>query len=204
MYSYDELIKEVTNNIYICRKLVIIINGNGKSGKDFLINSLIDRGLHILNESAIDPIKIILQSNGIWDGKKDQKGRQLLASTKTVFDEYNDFTTRYIINKFNSFVNEKNESIMFIHCGTLKQIRLFKKLFKQSCHVKSLYIDSLSTDTCTDDPRYINGEDADMHNYDLYFMNVYSTKDEDIKKNCDDFYKIIMDVCNERNTGCGD
>lgn len=197
MYEYEDLVEYVTNNISD-KKMVFIINGNGGSGKDYLINNLRGNinGLDFWNESVIDPVKLKAYSPDLWDGEKDKKGRILLNDMKKAFDRYNDFTSRYIINVFNSFMNEKEDAdILFIHCGNLKQINTLKKLFISHCPVRTLFIQT-PVKELNDDPRYNendeNEKNRDSTYYDLSFYNTYTHIDGYVDHNKKKFADLIL------------
>ena len=67
---------------------IIVINGTGGAGKDTFVDVLKSKSYvkdyFIYNYSTIDRIKTIAEQCG-WDGKKDEKGRQLLSDLKDAF-----------------------------------------------------------------------------------------------------------------------
>lgn len=185
MYETDNLVQYITNNINQ-DKVVFIINGNGGSGKDYLIQVLQSESkLYVKNESVIDPVKNMMYKYGSWDGIKDEKGRKLLSDVKKALDEYSDFTSNYIIDKFNLFI-KGDYDVLFIHCGNLKQINTLKELFTPHCRVYTLFVES-STGGCIDDPRYDENDEFDKNRdksqYDLYFYNSYELYEPEKNEN---------------------
>lgn len=197
--EFDEL-KELVTAKKNENKMVIIINGNGASGKDYLISSLKEFNISYDNVSSIDPIKSIVRYAS--DSKeiecKTDKIRRLLHDLKKSFDSYNHYTTRYIIKKFNTFMdNWKKERILFVHIGEASNINLFKSLIGDLCVVKTLFIKSDDESlTCVNDPRY-GLEDKDNSNsnneefYDYVFIN---KKSEESNTNKFNFARFINNI----------
>ena len=106
------------------RKLIVIINGKGETGKDTLCNSLSGK-YNIMNISAIDPIKEIARQHG-WRGEKDDKARLFLAELKRAFINYNNLPTEYLKNKTEEFLNSSAE-MLFVHIRESDQIDQYKR-----------------------------------------------------------------------------
>ena len=68
-------------------KKVILISGKARSGKDTLARVLKDylkeQGKDVLVTHYADSLKYICETVFKWDGKKDEKGRQLLIDRKS-------------------------------------------------------------------------------------------------------------------------
>lgn len=94
-------------------KTVIVINGQGGSGKD-TVCSILGKHYRVKNVSTVDPIKDIARYAG-WKGEKNDKSRKMLADLKQVFIEYCDLPLNFIIAQEKQFLNDQNE-IMFVHC----------------------------------------------------------------------------------------
>lgn len=108
------------------KKLVIVINGIGGSGKDTLIH-LVANHHKTMNVSSIDPIKDAAKICGVEPQEfKLRRGRKLLSDLKMLFTEYNDYPTQYLLNKFIQFQQGNNE-IMFVQIREPDEIAKFKK-----------------------------------------------------------------------------
>lgn len=94
------------------QKTVIVINGQGKSGKDTVCKITAKR-YRVKNVSAIDPVKKLASFIG-WQGEKDDKSRKMLADLKQILIAYNDYPFNYIMNSINEFL-ASDEQIMFAH-----------------------------------------------------------------------------------------
>ena len=77
------------------KKCVIVINGQGRSGKDTICRIMAKR-YKVKNVSAIDPVKNIAGYMG-WQGEKTDAARKMLADLKQVMIEYGDIPFKYII-----------------------------------------------------------------------------------------------------------
>lgn len=107
-------------------KIVIVINGQGGSGKD-TVCSIVGKHYKVKNVSTVDPIKSIARFAG-WNGTKDDKSRKMLADLKQVFIEYCDLPLNYIIDEEKKFLTDDND-IMFVHCREADEI---KKIVEKS------------------------------------------------------------------------
>ena len=103
-------------------KLVVVINGKGGVGKDTLCRFVADH-YKVINVSSIDPIKEIAKLIG-WDGTKDNAARKLLSDLKKIATDYNDFPTKYLLEKYAQFLKDDAE-VMFVHIREKEQIAHF-------------------------------------------------------------------------------
>ena len=112
---------------------IIVINGQGGSGKDTFVGYCGWEDEGIYNFSMIDGIKTIAESLG-WLGGKELKDRKFLSDLKDLAAEYNDFPFRNTISKIkNTIYNHRryaydydydleHELIFFIHARELEDI----------------------------------------------------------------------------------
>ena len=101
------------------KKQVIIINGAGGVGKDFLCACLKDvYGVQVV--SSIDPVKAIATRCG-WDGVKNERSRKFLSDLKRVICEFCDYLTDYMCNAYQTFL-ESNDDLLFFHIREPEEI----------------------------------------------------------------------------------
>ncbi len=112
---------------------VIIINGQGGSGKDTFVNFCQQNNSEIWNISTIDCVKKMAYRVG-WDGQKDNKGRRLLSDLKDALTAYGDIPFNsvldgvYAIKHNYKVVNKSDENVViFIHCREPEEIERLKK-----------------------------------------------------------------------------
>ena len=112
---------------------IVIINGQGGSGKDTFVGFCQEGLKDVWNISTIDYVKKLAFSVG-WDGQKDDKGRKLLSDLKDALTEYGDIPFNVIIDnvhaiRYNYQMTHEDEdkAVVFIHCREPKEIDKLKK-----------------------------------------------------------------------------
>lgn len=104
------------------KKLVIVMNGKGGTGKDTLCDAL-RADYRVVNISAITPIKEIAKIYG-WNGEKDEKSRRFLANLKRAFADYNDLPNRYLQDEYEKF-RAGQADVLCVHIRESDQIAKF-------------------------------------------------------------------------------
>lgn len=168
-------------------KTVIIINGEGGVGKDWLISSLPEQD-KIFNFSTIDIYKKIAEYLG-WMGTKAPRDRKFLADLKKLSIEYNDFSFRDTINTIRWFYKNEMANLMFIHCREPKEITKLEGCAVDiwNTNFRTLLIDS----PYIIDSRGLKNWVYDYH-YDITFMNDKNAPEEMTKKS---FLETIEKLC---------
>lgn len=174
---------------------IIVINGAPQAGKDAFVDVLKSKSYvkdyFIYNYSTIDRIKTIAEQCG-WDGKKDEKGRQLLSDLKDAFSNYNDLPYKDIIYKinhkiirFNKYEVPTKNLVFFVHCREPKEIRKFRN----NLNAKTFLIRRPSNTK-----EYHNHADRFVYNfkYDYTYIN-----DKDFKGLVEDSSNFITNIINE-------
>ena len=167
------------------KKLLVIINGRGGVGKDFLCNAT-SKEFKIRNISSIDVIKEIAKGFG-WDGSKDDKSRKFLSDLKKAFSDYNDLPMRDVVGQAKSFLEDDFYQIMYIHIREPEYIAEFRnRVFPNKCVailVKRKEIDSKSA--------YGNSSDDNVYDYDYdYVFN----NDKPLEESVEEFIKLIKQI----------
>ncbi len=103
-------------------KTVLVINGSGGVGKDTLCE-MAAAHYRVCNVSSITPIKEIAKLCG-WEGQKDDGSRRFLADLKALTTAYNDYPTRWILDKYREFSTSEDQ-IMFVHIREGSEITKF-------------------------------------------------------------------------------
>jgi hypothetical protein len=115
-------------------KTVIIINGQGGSGKDTFVeycqNYLQSKPFAVINNiyniSTVDKIKEAATILG-WDGQKRPEDRKFLSDLKDLSTEYSNHSFKYVID----FVNQVNDdTVVFVHCREPKEILKLKSHYE--------------------------------------------------------------------------
>lgn len=151
----------------LLKKVVILINGKGGSGKDTLCE-ITKEEFEALSISSITPIKEIAKLHG-WDGVKNKRGRRFLSDLKNAFMEFNDLPNCYIMQEYFRFLKDSRYDILFIHVREPDEIVRLKQNISELCDCYTLLVSSPKTegrifDNSADDS-------VDDFNYDIEFMN---------------------------------
>ncbi len=165
------------------KKCVIVINGQGRSGKDTICRIMAKR-YKVKNVSAIDPVKNIAGYMG-WQGEKTDAARKMLADLKQVMIEYGDIPFKYIMEKVAEF-EKSDEQLMFIHVREPEEI----KKIVENCPltVKTLLV--RRNDKYYDHKVFGNHADDDVENYNYDF--IYSGNNENVEQ-LENSFNIFFD-----------
>lgn len=167
------------------KKLVIVMNGKGGTGKDTLCDAL-RAEYSVVNISAITPIKEIAKTYG-WNGEKDEKSRRFLANLKRAFADYNDLPNCYLQSEYQKFCSGQAD-VLCVHIRESDQIAKFVSGVALPC-VTILVTRDLGTG------RYGNDADdgVDDYSYDYEFDNNGS-----LEESAEKFRALIRSVMRSR------
>lgn len=166
-------------------KTVIIINGQGRSGKD-TICKIIAKRYKVKNVSAIDPVKKIAAEFG-WKGEKDDKSRKMLADLKQILIAYNDYPFKYIMQNVCDFVSG-DEQIMFAHIRESDEIeKVVNACRENGINVLTLLVKR--NDKFFVKKTYGNAADDGVENYPYDFIySGHNDTVEYLEKDFNDFF----------------
>lgn len=189
------------------KKSIIIINGQGASGKDTLIKSLNKDIFKVSNISSITPVKELAINNGLWDGKeKSSEVRKLLSDLKKTLDEYCDFTFKYLKDQYKIFT-ESEDNVMFVHIREPENIQRFKNfvLDGEVDYCKTLIVKPLYPNNSSKSKKvYGNQSDDNVNNYkyDYIYYNTFNEDDPDnsLEMNKRYFQILIQDIISDTGT----
>ena len=154
-------------------KTVIIINGAGGVGKDFLCDVASEK-YDVLNISSITPIKELAYSAG-WDGAKDEKSRRFLGDLKKLLVEFNDYPTQYCMDKYEHFMHDTSAKIMFVHIREPEEIAKLKAKIPTKCITLLVKRDTGVTWGNEHD------DNVEKYDYDYIYNNCHSLEDTPAK-----------------------
>ena len=144
-------------------KVVIVINGQGGSGKD-TVCQIMSKYYKVKNISTVDPIKAIAKFAG-WNGEKGDKARKMLADLKQVFIEYCDLPLNFILQEAEKFKCDEND-IMFVHCRESEEIQ---KILDNS-PLKTITLLIRRNDKFYEHKVFGNSADDDVENFNYDFI----------------------------------
>ena len=168
-------------------KVVIVINGQGGSGKDTVCKITAKR-YKVMNISTVDPIKDIATYAG-WQGEKTDAARKMLADLKQTFIAYNDLPLNYVLKKQKEFL-ENDDEIMFVHCRESEEIK--KIVDNALLKTVTLLIRRNDPSFKHKNKAYGNHADDDVEQYDYDF--IYDGNNETIEQLEEDFNKFFDGV----------
>lgn len=166
------------------KKVVIVINGKGGSGKDTLCKIFSNKYYKAKIISAITPIKDIAKANG-WNGEKDEKSRKFLSDLKRAFIEYNDLPNRYLLSEYQEFIKDKETKVLFVHIREVDEIKKFKQQINGDCVTLLIKRPSLDSAIIGND----SDDKVDSMEYDYYFVN-----DKTIDVSGREFAELILKI----------
>ena len=127
---------------------VFIINGTGGAGKDTFIKYCMKNSdtndnkpwpklLNIKNISSVDKVKEAAAVLG-WEYGKDEKSRKFLSDLKKLSTEYNDYSFKYMIDRYKSLTDDFNKEystyrFIFYHIREPEEIDRFKTAMEELC-----------------------------------------------------------------------
>ena len=162
------------------KKMIIIINGTGGSGKDSFV-SFCGEFVKVLNVSAVDKVKEAAKILVGWNGEKDELSRKFLSDLKRLSIDYNDAPTKYIESMAEQF-KSSDEDIMFVHIREIDEIKKAKKLLK----AKTLLITNPHVELITSND---SDKNVNEYKYDYYVSNDGTL--EDLREKVEQFIKEI-------------
>lgn len=156
-------------------KIVLVINGAGRSGKDTLCD--ITQGIYdnfdfnVLNISSVDQVKECAKMLG-WDGvSKTEVDRKFLSDLKDLSTQYCDAPLKYESKKVEDFYRLSTSGILFIHIREPQEI---KKLVNRYPEIKTVLVRNKNAPKIAG-----NHADANVENYQYdYYIDNNGTLDE--------------------------
>ena len=173
------------------KKMVIIINGKGGSGKDTICD-ILNKHYPVTNISTITKVKQAARLIFGWKGGKEAKDRKFLSDLKDLWTNYNDGPFKYAYEQYKKFRDKPatayNE-IMVIHVREPREIEKLKKAISvEEFECKTLLI----TSERTDDHGYGNHADDDVEAYAYNYVYHNDGALEDLDQNFMQFFHTVM------------
>ena len=167
----------------LVKKIAIVINGKGGSGKDTVCD-ILGKHYNVHNISTITPIKEVAYWGG-WRGSKSEKDRKFLSDLKKLFTEYNDLPNNYAVEEYKKFMRSPHFDVFFVHIREPENIEKFKNSINGEC-VTLLVKGGKSQET------YGNSSDDDVDNYQYDYIYNNTKPLEEVEKDFLKFFKKII------------
>lgn len=182
--------------------IIILINGAGRSGKDYLIEKLSQTRNYTFSFNYVQGIKDIAKAFGYKEERKNDKDRNFLHDLKKLTDIYSDFCFLDTLKKITNILNvyggpnalNIKEGTMFIHIGEMTDIDRMKDYLESIYHNMDVYTMWIQSDASIglSDPRF-DGTHNDVNRYDIVFEN--KMNDQSVKE----FRKLIKKLHKKAN-----
>lgn len=169
---------------------IIVINGQGKVGKDSFVDYCKENNAYVQNLSTIDPIKALATKIG-WNGQKTDRDRRFLSDLKDLTSKYNDYPYIQTIKAIEDLVWDYHyynlptkNMIIFLHCREPEDIDVWKRFHG----ARTLLIRRR-------DVEEKHGNHADDNVFDMvYDYTIYNEGSLlDLKKEAEKFMKKVLD-----------
>lgn len=162
-------------------KLVLIVNGKPRAGKDTFAQFL-NNHISVYKYSSIDKVKTIAMDCG-WKGAKEEKDRKFLSELKRITTEYSDMAFNDIIEKVAAFDNDEiKEEVMIIDVREPEEIeRLADELGAITVFIKNDNVPAVTS----------NYADANVENFDYDIVVDNSGTLEEFEEAVEEFIYIL-------------
>ena len=158
---------------------IIVINGQGGSGKTSFAQFAKESNYPVYNFSTIDYVKEQAKKLG-WTGAKDNKSRRFLSDLKDAFTLYNDMPYQSVIEKIK---NVEDNAIVFVDSREPRDIsRWVEETNAQTLCIRRPDIEG---------EEYGNHADDNVFNYDYNYVYCNDKGLKDFKKDAIKFTNWI-------------
>lgn len=165
---------------------VILIAGHARHGKDSVASIMSDelknKGKRVLIIHYADYLKYFLQKYYNWDGKKDEKGRQLLQnfSSQIVRNNYSDTWVDIVIAILKGVCTEY-DYVLIPDTRFPNEINKMKEIF--DCFEIKVYRPNFENNLTPEQRRHISETALDLYDFDHIILNYsdFSQLKKDVK-----------------------
>lgn len=163
-------------------KLVIILNGKPRAGKDTFAEIMNDY-ISVYKYSSIDKVKSIALDCG-WKGGKEEKDRKFLSELKRITTEYSDMAYNDILEKIEAFDNDEiSEKVFIVDVREPEEIDRLEK----ATGAITVFLNNDNVPDITS-----NYADANVANYDYDIVLDNSGTLEDLRDTVKSFLCFLM------------
>ncbi len=164
------------------RKLVFVVNGKPRAGKDTFAQ-ILGKYLEVYKYSSVTKVKEIAKLCG-WDGAKEERDRKFLHDLKMITTEYCDMSHNDVLNEIQKFYNGEIEADVFL--VDIREPEAIDHL-KEEVPVLTVFIESDRVPAITS-----NAADANVENYEYDFSITNNGTIEEFEESIKLFLELLM------------
>ena len=165
--------------MFTMAKLVFIVNGKPRAGKDTFA-MILNRYMDVYKYSAVTKVKEIATLCG-WDGQKEERDRKFLHELKMLTSEYSDMAYQDVVNEIKKYRNGEIEADVFV--VDVREPEEIERLAKEVGAI-TIFIENNNVPGITS-----NAADANVENYEYDFV----IQNNGTMKEFEDEIKIFME-----------
>jgi dephospho-CoA kinase len=165
--------------MFTMTKLVFIVNGKPRAGKDTFA-MILNRYMDVYKYSAVTKVKEIATLCG-WDGQKEERDRKFLHELKMLTSEYSDMAYQDVVNEIKKYRNGEIEADVFV--VDVREPEEIERLSKEVGAI-TIFIENNNVPAITS-----NAADANVENYEYDFV----IQNNGTMKEFEDEIKIFME-----------
>jgi dephospho-CoA kinase len=165
--------------MFTMAKLVFIVNGKPRAGKDTFA-MILNRYMDVYKYSAVTKVKEIATLCG-WDGQKEERDRKFLHELKMLTSEYSDMAYQDVVNEIKKYRNGEIEADVFV--VDVREPEEIERLSKEVGAI-TIFIENNNVPAITS-----NAADANVENYEYDFV----IQNNGTMKEFEDEIKIFME-----------
>ena len=177
LYNFEEEII-----MFNGRKMVFIVNGKPRAGKDTFAQ-ILNRYMKVYKYSAVTKVKEIATLCG-WDGTKEERDRKFLHELKMLTTEYNDMSYLDILDKIEKFDNGEIDADVFV--VDIREPEEIERVVNET-QAFTVFIENENVPNITS-----NNADANVENYTYDFTITNNGTLEEFEDNVKIFIELLM------------
>lgn len=160
---------------------IIVINGNGCSGKDTFVNFCLEINPNIHRISTVDFVKHLASLCG-WDGTKTPGNRKFLSDLKDLLEGWDNVPNKIVENYIEYLDGTETPQTLFIHAREPNNIQYYKDKYNATAIL-----------ILNDNVEQVTSNHADMGVYDFAYDYIIDNNGdlEQLKESAETFMKIL-------------
>ena len=167
---------------YIYNKLILIVNGKPRAGKDTFAQ-ILNEYMDVYKYSSVTKVKEIAKQCG-WTGAKEEKDRKFLHELKMLTSSYSDMSYNDVMEEIDKFKKGELDADIFV--VDVREPEEIDRLVKAT-KAFTIFIENNRVPSITS-----NAADANVENYKYDFVIQNNGTLEDFEGNIKLFIEVLM------------